>query len=43
LCLSTGQTLSTHKEPGGYYFSLSESCWHDLSPTSQQSQNAMLG
>jgi hypothetical protein len=26
LCLSTGQTLSTHKEPGGYYFSLSESC-----------------
>jgi hypothetical protein len=33
----------SHKEPGGHYFSSRESCWNHLSPTSQQSQNAMLG
>jgi len=43
LYLSTGWAIFTHKAPGGHYFSSRESCWHHLSPTSQQSQNATLG
>jgi len=41
--LSTGLALFTHQEPEGHYFSLRESCWHRLPPTSQQPQNANLG
>jgi len=40
--LGTGRALSTHKGPGGLYFSSRESCWHNLPPTSQQSQNVPL-
>jgi hypothetical protein len=40
--LGTERALFTHKELGGHYFSSRESCWHHLSPTSQQSQNVPL-
>ena len=32
--LGTRWALFTHNEPGGHYFSLSESCWNHLPPTS---------
>jgi len=42
-CLGTGRALFTHKEPGGHCFRSREPCWHNLPPTSQQSQNVTLG
>jgi hypothetical protein len=41
--LSTGRAIFTHKEPGGHYFSLRESCWHHLPPTSQPLDKAFMG